>query len=142
MGRGQITTYGSEAEAKHNIKKDIDRRKKMAAMQEAKDAERQAAAERPWEEILADLLKQEERINTQIMMGLGLLRRSAEKHIALQEEAGKLAIAHKQPNPIYAMMGGDNIKTDPERYMMYIMHRAENAIKSGAGLSKNGLEQP
>jgi hypothetical protein len=131
-----------EAEAKAAIQRDIERRERNQRMHQKQLAEAEAARQKPWSETLAGLLSEEKKINRQFAMHLGALKAACEAHIALQEKAGNLATAHGQRNPIVSVVGGENIPTSAEFYIKLILNKALAAIKSGAGLTLDGLSQP
>ena len=87
-------------------------------------------------------MSEEKKINRQFAMHLGAVKAACEAHIALQEKAGNLAVAHGQRNPIVSVVGGENIPSNAEFYLKLMLNKALAAIKSGAGLTLDGLSQP
>jgi len=138
----QLNTHTMESEAKAAVGRDIARRKMKQLMEETQQQLAEEARGKPWAETLRDLQREENRILSSQVMALGLLKASCEKHIELQQRAATAATAHSKPNPIVSMLGGNYIPADAQLYMLKMLDRAAKALKSGAGLTKDGLGQP
>lgn len=139
---GQLNTHEMEAEAQAAVQRDINRRESHRKAAEAAKKAAEDARGRPWAKTLEELQKQDARIKSSMVAALGALHAASKRHIELQQSAAQLAAAHHQPNPINATLWGDNVPSTAEFYIIRLLERAVKAIKSGAGLTKDGMSQP